>query len=137
MAEVSEADSTQSLREFAVERLDVDLMGVSPAKRLAEGPEGGRPTVHHRGDHLLEAHRDDCAQTPGGRRPKGASPRTAVWIGLWAAGKPERIHRVGTLDEDVFPVECSQGPEKVLERQPLDLAVLPREEAVIGRSALG
>ena len=44
MAEVSEADLTQSLREFAVERLDVDLMGVSPAERLAEGPEGGRPT---------------------------------------------------------------------------------------------
>jgi len=44
VAKVSEADLTRSLREFAVERLGVDLMGVAPAERLGEGPEGGRPT---------------------------------------------------------------------------------------------
>ena len=44
MAKVSGADLTQSLREFAVEQLGVDLLGVAPAARLGEGPEGGRPT---------------------------------------------------------------------------------------------
>ena len=44
MGKDPEIDLTQSLREFALERLDVDLMGVAPAERLEEGPEGGRPT---------------------------------------------------------------------------------------------
>jgi epoxyqueuosine reductase len=44
VARVSEADLTRSLREFAVERVGVDLVGIAPAERLAEGPEGGRPT---------------------------------------------------------------------------------------------
>lgn len=50
MPKVSEADLTRSLREFAMERLDVDLVGVAPAERLQEGPEGGRPK-----DYLPEA----------------------------------------------------------------------------------
>lgn len=50
MTKVPEADLTQSLRELAVERLGIDLIGVAPAKRLEEGPEGGRPT-----DYLPEA----------------------------------------------------------------------------------
>ena len=44
MGKDPDIDLTQSLREFALERLDVDLMGVAPAERLEEGPEGGRPT---------------------------------------------------------------------------------------------
>jgi epoxyqueuosine reductase len=44
VAKSSEADLTQSLRELAVDRLGVDLVGVAPARRLGEGPEGGRPT---------------------------------------------------------------------------------------------
>jgi hypothetical protein len=35
---------TDSLREYACDRLDIDLLGVAPVSRLAEGPEGGRPT---------------------------------------------------------------------------------------------
>src|SRR3989304_1413625 len=41
---VSEIDLTEDLREFAVERLGVDLFGVAPVRRLEGGPEGGRPT---------------------------------------------------------------------------------------------
>ncbi len=44
MGKDPEIDLTQTLREFALERLDVDLMGVAPAERLEDGPEGGRPT---------------------------------------------------------------------------------------------
>jgi epoxyqueuosine reductase QueG len=36
-------DLTERVREFAVERLGVDLFGVAPVKRLDGGPEGGRP----------------------------------------------------------------------------------------------
>jgi len=41
---VSEIDLTEALREFAVERLGIDLLGIAPVKRLEGGPEGGRPT---------------------------------------------------------------------------------------------
>jgi hypothetical protein len=41
---VSKTDLTESVREFAVEGLGVDLLGVAPVKRLEGGPEGGRPT---------------------------------------------------------------------------------------------
>jgi epoxyqueuosine reductase len=34
----------QRVREFALERLEVDLVGVAPAERLQGAPEGGRPT---------------------------------------------------------------------------------------------
>lgn len=50
MITVSEADLTRDLRQFALERLEVDLLGVSPAERLSGGPEGGRPT-----DYLPQA----------------------------------------------------------------------------------
>lgn len=41
---VSEIDLTESVREFTVERLGVDLLGIAPVTRLEGGPEGGRPT---------------------------------------------------------------------------------------------
>jgi epoxyqueuosine reductase len=41
---------TDALREFALTLPVTDLMGVAPAGRLAEGPEGGRPT-----DYMPEA----------------------------------------------------------------------------------
>src|SRR3990172_11221004 len=44
MAKPRSADLTRDLRDFARERLEVDLTGVAPVERLAEGPEGGRPT---------------------------------------------------------------------------------------------
>ena len=37
---VSEIDLTEGIREFAVERLGVDLFGVAPVRRLEGGPEG-------------------------------------------------------------------------------------------------
>ena len=40
---VSEVDLTESVREYASERLGVDLFGVAPVSRLEGGPEGGRP----------------------------------------------------------------------------------------------
>jgi epoxyqueuosine reductase len=40
---VSEIDLTESLREFAVERLGVDLFGVAPVGRFEGGPKEGRP----------------------------------------------------------------------------------------------
>jgi epoxyqueuosine reductase len=40
----SKINLTEGLREFAVERLGVDLFGVAPVSRLESGPEGGRPT---------------------------------------------------------------------------------------------
>ena len=41
---VSEIDLTESLREFAFERLGADLIGIAPVRRLEGGPEGERPT---------------------------------------------------------------------------------------------
>jgi epoxyqueuosine reductase QueG len=41
---MTEAGLTKSLRDLAIEQLGVDLMGVAPARRLGEGPEGERPT---------------------------------------------------------------------------------------------
>lgn len=41
---VSEIDLTEIIKEFAVERLGVDLLGIAPVTRLEGGPEGGRPT---------------------------------------------------------------------------------------------
>src|SRR4030042_5271465 len=41
---VSEIDLTERMREFAIERLGVDLFGVAQVKRLESGPEGRRPT---------------------------------------------------------------------------------------------
>ena len=43
MSGCAETDLTRSLREFALERLDIDLVGVAPVERLQGGPEGGRP----------------------------------------------------------------------------------------------
>ncbi len=40
----SRIDLTEELKELAVERLGVDLLGVAPVARLEGGPEGGRPT---------------------------------------------------------------------------------------------
>jgi epoxyqueuosine reductase len=40
----AEIDLTQGLRELALERLEVDLVGVAPAERLQGAPEGARPT---------------------------------------------------------------------------------------------
>ena len=40
----SEIDLTQAVREFAAERLDVDLFGIALVDRLEGGPEGRRPT---------------------------------------------------------------------------------------------
>ena len=44
MAGSAEVDLTQGVRELALERLEVDLVGVAPAERLQGGPAGGRPT---------------------------------------------------------------------------------------------
>lgn len=44
MAATPDQDLARVLREFALERLDIDLIGVAPTERLYEGPEGGRPT---------------------------------------------------------------------------------------------
>jgi ferredoxin len=40
----SKIDLTESLREFAVERLGVDLFGVAPVRRFEGGPKEGQPT---------------------------------------------------------------------------------------------
>jgi epoxyqueuosine reductase QueG len=50
MTTVPDRDLTENLREFALERLNVHLIGVASVQRLAEGPEGGRPT-----DYMPEA----------------------------------------------------------------------------------
>ena len=47
---VSKKALTRNLKEFAVEQLGIDLIGVAPVERLARGPEGGRPT-----DYLPDA----------------------------------------------------------------------------------
>ena len=44
MAGSAEDKLTQGLRELALERMEVDLVGVAPAERLQGGPAGGRPT---------------------------------------------------------------------------------------------
>jgi epoxyqueuosine reductase len=44
VAESAEVDLTQRLRELALERLEVDLVGVAPAERLQGAPGGARPT---------------------------------------------------------------------------------------------
>lgn len=41
---VSKIDLTKGVKEFAVERLGIDLLGVAPANRFEGGPEGSRPT---------------------------------------------------------------------------------------------
>jgi epoxyqueuosine reductase len=41
---VSKMDLTRSLKQYALERLDIDLLGVAPVSRLAHGPEGTRAT---------------------------------------------------------------------------------------------
>jgi len=41
---VSEIDVTQAVKEFAAERLDIDLFGIAPVDRLEGAPEGRRPT---------------------------------------------------------------------------------------------
>ncbi len=43
MIEPCDSDLTRSLRDLALDS-DIDLVGVAPAGRLAEGPEGARPT---------------------------------------------------------------------------------------------
>jgi epoxyqueuosine reductase len=43
MAAPPDQDLTRVLRESALERLDIDLIGVAPIERLDGGPEGGRP----------------------------------------------------------------------------------------------
>ncbi|MCE5253203.1 MAG: hypothetical protein LLG45_03180 [Actinomycetia bacterium] len=43
MAPIPDADLTDEVREFVLDRLDIDLFGVAPVGRLAGGPEGGRP----------------------------------------------------------------------------------------------
>lgn len=40
----ADIDLTQRLLELALERLEVDLLGVAPVERLQGAPEGGRPT---------------------------------------------------------------------------------------------
>jgi epoxyqueuosine reductase QueG len=40
----ADIDLTRSLRELALERLEVDLVGVAPVERLQGAPEGARPT---------------------------------------------------------------------------------------------
>ena len=40
----SDIDLTESIREFAIERLGVDLFGVAPVGRFEGGPKEGRPT---------------------------------------------------------------------------------------------
>jgi len=45
-----EVDLTESIREFAIERLGVDLFGVAPVGRFEGGPKEGRPT-----DYLPDA----------------------------------------------------------------------------------
>jgi epoxyqueuosine reductase len=47
---VSEIDLTEAVREFAIERLGVDLFGVASIDRFEGGPEGRRP-----GDYLPKA----------------------------------------------------------------------------------
>jgi epoxyqueuosine reductase len=47
---IQSAVLTRDLHRLALQRLEVDLMGVAPAERLVGGPEGGRPT-----DYLPEA----------------------------------------------------------------------------------
>jgi epoxyqueuosine reductase len=64
VAAVPDEDLTRSLREFALERLDVDLIGLAPVDRLAEGPEGGRPT-----DYLPQAR---VVVVLAGKIPRGA-----------------------------------------------------------------
>jgi epoxyqueuosine reductase len=44
VAESVEIDLTQSLRQLALERMEVDLVGVAPVERLQGAPEGARPT---------------------------------------------------------------------------------------------
>ena len=44
MAGSAEIDLTQGLRALALERMEVDLVGVAPVERLQGGPVGGRPT---------------------------------------------------------------------------------------------
>lgn len=41
---VTEIGLTESAREFAIERLGVDLIGIAPVERLEGGPKEGRPT---------------------------------------------------------------------------------------------
>ncbi len=41
---VAQIELTDSLRQYALDQLDIDLLGVAPVDRLAEGPEGARPT---------------------------------------------------------------------------------------------
>ena len=50
MAAAPDRDLNRGLRELALERLEMDLIGFAPVERLAQGPEGGRPT-----DYLPEA----------------------------------------------------------------------------------
>ena len=50
MAGPPDKELTRGLKTFALERLDVDLVGVAPVDRFGEGPEGGRPT-----DYLPQA----------------------------------------------------------------------------------
>jgi len=40
---ISKIDLSESVKEFAVERLEVDLFGIAPVMRLEGGPEGGHP----------------------------------------------------------------------------------------------
>ena len=40
----SEAELTRAVKEFAAERLEVDLFGIAPTDRLEGAPEGRRPT---------------------------------------------------------------------------------------------
>ncbi|OGA50626.1 MAG: hypothetical protein A3G25_09015 [Betaproteobacteria bacterium RIFCSPLOWO2_12_FULL_63_13] len=44
MSMAAETDLTEAARELALERMGVDLFGVAPVHRLAEAPEGRRPT---------------------------------------------------------------------------------------------
>ena len=44
MAGSAEIYLMQRVREFALDRLEVDLVGVAPAERLQGAPAGARPT---------------------------------------------------------------------------------------------